>query len=152
MGLAAVRRNVSLAKAFTDVATQVLGLNYTPLSDSEELRLAQEKASRERYDKSFDDLVDEMGYKAAVAALNESTQVSEAQAGVDEATWERSGLILLSVDENKTLVLFSSDAEMSDFKRRLSEYQGGPPPDQRGAPHQQIFAAIDEVRHTFLLR
>lgn len=67
------------------------------------------------------------------------------QAGVDEATWERCGLILLSVDENKTLVLFSSDAEMSDFKRRLSEYQGGPPPNQRGAPHQQIFAAIDEV-------
>ena len=67
------------------------------------------------------------------------------QAGVDEATWERCGLILLSVDENKTLVLFSSDADMSDFKRRLSEYQEGPPPDQRGAPHQQIFAAIDDV-------
>jgi len=44
------------------------------------------------------------------------------QAGVNEEMWERCGLTLLSVDENKTLILFSSDANLSDFKRRLSEY------------------------------
>lgn len=68
-----------------------------------------------------------------------------AQAGVDEDAWERSGLVLLSIDENKTLVLFSSDVELSEFKRRLSEYQLGPPPEQKGAPHQQMFASIDEI-------
>lgn len=67
------------------------------------------------------------------------------QAGVDEASWERCGLVLLSVDENKTLVLFSSDNDLSDFRRRLSEYQQGPPPDQKGPPHQQIFASIDVI-------
>ncbi len=68
------------------------------------------------------------------------------RAGVDEETWERCGLTLLSVDENKTLVLFSSDADLSDFKRRLSEYEQGPPsPDQKNAPHAQIFASIDEI-------
>lgn len=68
------------------------------------------------------------------------------KAAVDEDTWERCGLNLLSVDENKTLVLFSSDAEMSDFRRRLSEYEGGPiRPGQKSAPHTQVFASIDEI-------
>lgn len=68
------------------------------------------------------------------------------KAGVDEETWERCGLTLLSVDENKTLVLFSSDADLTDFQRRLSEYEQGPPsPDQKSAPHTQVFASIDEI-------
>ena len=68
------------------------------------------------------------------------------KAGVDEETWERCGLTLLSLDENKTLVLFSSDTDLTDFKRRLSEYEQGPlSPDQRSAPHTRIFASIDEI-------
>jgi len=67
------------------------------------------------------------------------------QAGVDEEAWERNGLALLSVDEKKTLVLFSSDTELSDFRRRLVEYQQGPPPHQKGAPHNQMFASIDQI-------
>jgi hypothetical protein len=68
------------------------------------------------------------------------------KAGVDEETWERCGLTLLSVDENKTFILFSSDADLSDFKRRLSEYKEGPKrTNQKSAPHTQIFASIDEI-------
>jgi len=67
------------------------------------------------------------------------------QVGVDEDTWERCGLVLLSVDENKTLVLFSSDGDLSDFKRRLGEYLQGPPSQQKGAPYQKIFASIDQI-------
>lgn len=67
------------------------------------------------------------------------------QAGLDEEAWERAGLALLSSDENKTLVLFSSDAELSEFRRRLREYQAGPRPGKKGAPHQQLFASIDEI-------
>jgi hypothetical protein len=67
-------------------------------------------------------------------------------ATIDEETWERSGLILLSIDENKTLVLFSSDEQLSAFRGRLSEYQHGPTrPDQKNAPHTGIFACIDEI-------
>ena len=68
------------------------------------------------------------------------------KAGVDEETWERCGLTLLSVDENRTLVLFSSDADLSDFKLKLSKYERGPTdPDQKSAPYAQIFASIDEI-------
>ena len=65
---------------------------------------------------------------------------------VDEETWERCGLTLLSIDENKTLILFSSDQDLTDFKRRLSEYNEGPPTEkQKSAPHTQIFASINEI-------
>jgi len=68
------------------------------------------------------------------------------KAGVDEEAWERCGFTLLSVDQNKTLVLFPSDEELSDFKRRLGEYAGGPPREaQKNAPHTAIFACIDEI-------
>lgn len=67
------------------------------------------------------------------------------QAVIDEEIWERSGLTLLSVDENKTLVLFSSDVELTDFRRRLEEYQQGPPQGQKAAPHNQIFAQVDHI-------
>jgi hypothetical protein len=65
---------------------------------------------------------------------------------VEESIWERSGLTLLSVDKDKTLVLFSSDQDLVDFRRRLAEYQGGPSHErQKTAPHSQIFANIDGV-------
>jgi hypothetical protein len=68
------------------------------------------------------------------------------KATIDEATLEKNGFTLLSVDENKTLVLFPSDAEMADFRRRLDEYIGGPPTQkQKSAPHTALFAAIDEI-------
>lgn len=66
-------------------------------------------------------------------------------ANIDEETWERCGLSLLSVDKGKTLVLFASDSQLADFKRRLTEYTGGPQGDRKSAPHTQIFASIDEI-------
>jgi len=65
---------------------------------------------------------------------------------VDEETWERCGLILLSIDENNTLVLFSSDQELTEFKRRLDRYHQGPPTEeQKSARYSQIFACINEI-------
>jgi hypothetical protein len=65
--------------------------------------------------------------------------------GVDEENWERCGLTLLSADQDKTLVLFSSDTDLANFKQRLIDYIGGPPTGQKAAPHSQIFACIDEI-------
>lgn len=68
-----------------------------------------------------------------------------ASSSVDEDTWGRCGLTLLSADQDKTLVLFSSDMDLTDFKRRLNDYTSGPPVGQQSAPHCQIFACIDEI-------
>src|SRR5579862_4457137 len=48
------------------------------------------------------------------------------EAIVEERTWEQCGLTLLSVDQEKTLVLFSSDEQLREFQRRLQEYRAGP--------------------------
>ena len=65
---------------------------------------------------------------------------------IEEEIWERCGLTLLSIDENKTLVLFASDRDLTDFYRRLNEYQAGPKKEkQKNAPHNQIFACIQEI-------
>ena len=68
------------------------------------------------------------------------------EAGLDEEMWERCGLTLLSIDENKTLILFSSDEELAGFNRRLEEYQAGPTREkQKSSPHSGLFSCIDEI-------
>jgi hypothetical protein len=62
-----------------------------------------------------------------------------------EDLWEASGLTVLSVDADKTLVLFSSDQAMAEFRRRLAAYRAGPAPGRIGAPYSGLVASIAEV-------
>jgi hypothetical protein len=62
-----------------------------------------------------------------------------------EDAWEAAGLTVLSVDADKTLVLFSSDQDMAEFRRRVQAYQAGPPRGQAAAPYAGLVAAIAEV-------
>lgn len=65
---------------------------------------------------------------------------------VEERTWEACGLTLLSVEQGKTLVLFSSDEQLTEFQRRLREYREGPQaPNRQSAPYAAIFASIDDI-------
>lgn len=65
---------------------------------------------------------------------------------IPEDVWERCSMVLLSVDENNALVLFSSDTKLTDFKDRLHKYIEGPSrPEQKNAPYTQIFACIDNI-------
>src|SRR6266850_148671 len=64
---------------------------------------------------------------------------------VEERIWEGCGLTLLSVEQDKPLILFSTDQELREFLRRLRQYQEGPRAAQRGAPHAAIFSNIDHV-------
>jgi hypothetical protein len=50
-----------------------------------------------------------------------------------ENDWQGLGLTVLSSDEDRTLVLFSSSDDMSDFRARLDAYRAGAPPGQRHA-------------------
>lgn len=64
---------------------------------------------------------------------------------VAEEVWGRCGLSLLSVDQEKTLILFSSDEELTEFQHRLSEYGGPIPEDQKSPSHAGIFSCIEAV-------
>lgn len=68
------------------------------------------------------------------------------KAAVEEGKWEQCGLTLLSVEKDKTLVLFSSDKELEQFRTRLAKYRRGPKrEDQKTSPYNSIFACIDEI-------
>src|SRR3990172_6744763 len=67
------------------------------------------------------------------------------RSAVSEEDWERCGLSLLSIDENRTLILFSSDEDLLQFRQRLEEYRQRPRAEQRTAPFTSIFACIDEI-------
>ncbi|PKM92402.1 MAG: hypothetical protein CVU81_00630 [Euryarchaeota archaeon HGW-Euryarchaeota-1] len=46
--------------------------------------------------------------------------------GIDENEWRKAGLTFLGGYKDKTLILFSSDAELIEFKKRLVKYSSGP--------------------------
>lgn len=69
---------------------------------------------------------------------------------IDDEEWTRNGLVVLSREPDKSLVLFSSDSELTEFRRRLSEYQSGPQQDRRNPSYNALFAAIaDEGIDTY---
>ena len=64
--------------------------------------------------------------------------------GLLEEDWERAGLTVLSTDEDRSLVLFASDVELRDFRRRVEAYQRGP---ARGGnpPYMAFMDNIDSI-------
>ena len=62
-----------------------------------------------------------------------------------EEDWERLGLTLLASDDDKSLVLFSSDQEMSEFRARLDAYSRGTPAGQVAPSYAGFIGRIDEI-------
>ncbi len=63
---------------------------------------------------------------------------------VDDAEWRRSGLIVLSREKDRNLVLFSDDAQLTEFRNRLSAYQSDPPLGQVHPSFNALFASISD--------
>ncbi|WP_100260005.1 S8 family peptidase [Qipengyuania seohaensis] len=64
---------------------------------------------------------------------------------VDEGEWERLGLIVLSEDADKTLLLFATDQELNEFRRRVEAYQGDLPPGQKNPSYAGLIEAIEAI-------
>jgi subtilisin family serine protease len=64
---------------------------------------------------------------------------------IDEDTLARLGLVLLSSDDDKTLVLFAEDNELRQFQERVAAYRQGPQGQQKNAPYAGLVAVIDQV-------
>ena len=62
-----------------------------------------------------------------------------------EEDWNRVGLTVLSSDEDRTLVLFSSSEEMADFRARLAAYGRGALPGRAAPPNNAFFAGIQSI-------
>jgi hypothetical protein len=63
---------------------------------------------------------------------------------VSDDEWTRAGLDVLGHDATDAVVLFSSDAELTEFRRRLEAYAGGTPKDQQNPSYNALIASIEE--------
>jgi hypothetical protein len=62
-----------------------------------------------------------------------------------EEDWEALGLTLLSSDEDRNIVLFSSEGDLSAFLQRLEAYDGPVPEGQRGRRYEGFVTRIEDV-------
>ena len=64
---------------------------------------------------------------------------------IDTDDWARVGLTVLASDPDKTLVLFASDVELQEFRRRVAAYQAAPPAGQLHPQYSGFVSAIEQV-------
>lgn len=64
---------------------------------------------------------------------------------VDEAEWRKLGLVVLSEDQSKTLLLFANDKELKEFRRRIEAYQGELPLGQKTPAYAGLLEAIERI-------
>lgn len=62
-----------------------------------------------------------------------------------EESWHGAGLELLSSDPDKTLVLFSSNGDLTHFRAQLEAYGGEIPERQKNAPYSQFISGIESI-------
>jgi hypothetical protein len=62
-----------------------------------------------------------------------------------EEEWERAGLTVLGTDADTSVVLFSNDGELQNFRRRLREYSQGTPEGQVNPRYASLINAIEEL-------
>lgn len=62
-----------------------------------------------------------------------------------ENDWEAAGLTVLSKTGDNTLVLFSSDSELTEFRRRISAYRAGPPEGRQAPSYAGLISAIRTI-------
>ena len=67
------------------------------------------------------------------------------EGGLQEEEWEKLGLSVLSSDEDKHLVLFSSTQDINDLKARLEAYERGVPVGQKNPQYAGFVSAIEEI-------
>jgi len=66
---------------------------------------------------------------------------------IAEEEWERAGLRVLSVDADRTLVLFASDDQLTQFMERIRAYTAGPAGDRANPPYLAFVSAIATVEN-----
>src|SRR5215472_10168473 len=62
-----------------------------------------------------------------------------------EEEWNSVGLTVLSSDEDRTLVLFSSSEEMTSFRERLTAYAAGAPAGQKHPRYAGFIGNIESI-------
>jgi len=62
-----------------------------------------------------------------------------------EPEWEKVGLTVLSTDPDRTLVLFSSTDDLTEFRERLEAFSRGPAEGRRGPAYSAFIGGIENI-------
>lgn len=82
----------------------------------------------------------------AVEGIDPSLILKVSIAGnIDEDEWRKLSLTVLSVDGDKSVVLFANDKSLQDFRSKVDAYQGEIPAGQKAPPYAGLVAAIESV-------
>jgi hypothetical protein len=63
---------------------------------------------------------------------------------VPEEEWERAGLAVLGHDANDSVVLFATDAELQEFRARLTAFSAGATAGQKNPSYNTLIGSIEE--------
>jgi subtilisin family serine protease len=91
-------------------------------------------------------IVAEQKAKPAIAGVDPALILKiRTTGGIPEETWRALGLTLLSDEADKSVVLFANDKELTEFKRRIEEYQKGTPIGHKNPAYANLVGAIEEI-------
>jgi hypothetical protein len=65
---------------------------------------------------------------------------------VADNEWEKAGLVVLGQEDRDSVVLFSSDGQLTEFRRRLASYAEPLPEGQQNPSYANLIGAIEEFR------
>lgn len=64
----------------------------------------------------------------------------------DDDAWKKYNFDILSSDDENSLVLFSSDFELTEFMKKLKLYKSGPKPGKKNSQYNSFFSNLEEVK------
>jgi hypothetical protein len=99
-----------------------------------------------RVQKEIEDIVSAFHTLPAIEGIDPSLILKVSVVGnIDEDEWRKVGLTILSVDGDKSVVLFADDKSLQDFRHKVEAYQGELPLGQKGPPYANLIGSIENV-------
>ena len=99
-----------------------------------------------RIQKDIDDTVSSFNALPAIDGIDPSLILKVSVAGnIDEDEWRKVDLTVLSVDGDKSVILFANDKSLQDFRNKVEAYQGELPLGQKAPQFAGLVAAIEAV-------
>ena len=69
----------------------------------------------------------------------------ELTGAIDEEAWRKSGFQVVAQNSGNIYVLFASDAQLADFKKKLQKFQQGAKGNAKNAPYANLFNTVERA-------
>lgn len=120
------------------LARRIHGFGIAPQRDA--------KQHGKRIQKEIEETISSFAALPSIDGIDPSLILKISIAGnIDEDEWRKIGLTVLSVDGDKSVVLFADDKSLQDFRNKVEAYQGELPAGQKAPKYSGLISAIETV-------